>query len=110
MAEVGVLVPSLFLYAAVEAALRSLGHSPIRVAIGDEVLPSVVIVDLDATGAELVLSLAAKGVQVLAFASHAGAASWARLRQRGAVVLPKAVFFKKLPALLESSLGSSKAP
>ncbi|MGC8915758.1 MAG: hypothetical protein ACP5NF_02110 [Thermoanaerobaculum sp.] len=103
----GVLVPNLFLYATVEAALRSLGLTPVRVAVEQDASPpKVVIVDLDATGAELVVSLAAQGVQVLAFASHTGAASWARLRQAGAVVLPKGIFFRELPALLESSLAT----
>lgn len=105
MREVGVLVPNLFLYPVVEAAIRAVDARPKRVEPGERNVPSVVIVDLGAVSPQEVLELAASGVQVLGFGPHTQSAEWHALRAAGAVVLPKSAFFRELPRLLASALG-----
>jgi len=104
VAEVGFLVANLFLRPLVEAAIRSAGAKPVPWRPGDPP-PPVLVLDLSALAPEEVTNLAAAGVQVLAFGPHTQAHEWGALRRAGAVVLPKASFFEKLPQLLAAALG-----
>ncbi len=103
MREVGVLVPNLFLYSVVETAIRSVGARPVRVASSACRVPPVLVLDAEAVTPEQVLAWARSGVQVLAFGPHHRGQEWGDLRAAGAVVLPKARFFRELPTLLEKA-------
>lgn len=105
MLEVGVLVPNLFLYSVVEAAIRSLGAKPVRLERGTSHLPAVLLLDVEAVSGEQVLAWARSGVQILAFGPHRKSQEWKVLRMAGAVVLPKSRFFRELPSLLEKALA-----
>ena len=114
-ARVGVLVPNLFLRVPVDAAVRGAGAEPETVAgvAAAASAPRVLVVDLDALGAEpetAVRALVVQGKDVLAFGPHVKAQMLAACRAAGAVVLPRSVFLARLPELLAAALGPARPP
>lgn len=107
MAEVGFCVPNLFFRPLVEAAIRSASAKPVPWHPGQEPVPPVVVLDLEAIPPEAVAQLCACRVQVLAFAPHTKIGQWASLRRAGAVILAKSAFFAQLPQLLAKALEPS---
>ncbi len=113
--RVGVLVPNLFLRVPVDAAVRSAGAEPEAVAspAAAAAAPRVLVVDLEALGAEpevAVRRLVVQGKDVLAFGPHVKAQMLAACRAAGAVVLPRSVFLARLPELLAVALGPPRGP
>ncbi len=109
--RVGVLVPNLFLRVGVDAAVQAGGGQVVGLsgpAPAAAASCAVVIVDLDALGAEpapAIAALVAMGAPVLAFGPHVQGERLAAARAAGAVVLPRSVFLQRLPELLAAVLG-----
>ena len=112
-ARVGVVVPNLFLRWPVETAIRATGAQPVVVATLAEAANagcSVLVVDLDAVGAEaarVLGALAGAEITVLAFGAQVERERLAAARAAGAVALPRAAFLARLPELLAAAIRPS---
>jgi len=114
--RVAILVPNLFLFVPVEVAVRGAGAQPVTVGEPEAATREgcgVLVVDLDALGehaAPRLAPLCRSGVVVLAFGPHVEGQTLAAVRAAGAVVLPRAAFFPRLPELLDVALATAGRP
>ena len=102
--RVGLLIPNLFMRVPVEAAVQGRVAQVVALEGAASAAGSgcaVVIVDLDALGADpvaMVRSMVGRGTTVLAFGPHVEGERLAA----GAVVFPRSAFLERLPELLDT--------
>jgi len=106
--RVGLLIPNLFMRVPVEAAVQGRVAQVVALEGAASAAGSgcaVVIVDLDALGADpvaMVRSMVGRGTTVLAFGPHVEGERLAAVRAAGAVVFPRSAFLERLPELLDT--------
>ena len=104
MARVAAVVPDLFFASKVKETLTAAGHEVELVAAGAPVVADVLVVDLDAAGAEV----EAPGTPRLGFYSHVDVETRERAEAAGfELVVPRSRMAREMPALVTRLLGSS---
>jgi hypothetical protein len=105
LARVAAILPDLFFAAKVKETLTSAGHEVTTVLPGAPFDADVLVVDLDAAGAEVERPA---GTPSLGFYSHTEIATRARAEQAGFdLVVPRSRMAREMPALVDRLLGSA---
>ena len=104
MARVAAVVPDLFFASKVKETLTAAGHEVTTVPPGAPFEADVLIVDLDAAGADIERP---GGTPSLGFYSHVDVDTRTRAEQAGFdLVVPRSRMAREMPALVARLLGS----
>jgi hypothetical protein len=104
VARVAAVVPDLYFASKVRETLTAAGHDVTTVAPGAPVDADVLVVDLDAAGAEVAHPA---GMPSLGFYSHVDVETRARAEQAGFdLVVPRSRMAREMPELVARLLGS----
>jgi hypothetical protein len=105
VARVAAVVPDLFFASKVKETLAAAGHEVTTVDPGTPVQADVLVVDLDAAGADLE---APAGTPSLGFYSHVDVETRARAEAAGFdLVVPRSRMAREMPELVARLLGST---
>src|ERR1700704_5913783 len=104
MARVATVVPDLFFASKVKETLTAAGHEVTTVPAGAPFEADLLIVDLDAAGADVERP---PGTPSLGFYSHVDVETRARAEEAGFdLVVPRSRMAREMPALVARLLGS----
>ena len=105
MARVAAIVPDLFFASKVKETLTAAGHDVTIVSAEPPPETDLVVVDLDAAGAEVAVP---SGTPSLGFYSHVDVETRARAEQAGFdLVVPRSRMAREMPELVARLLGSA---
>jgi hypothetical protein len=107
VARVAAIVPDLFFASKVKETLAAAGHEVATVAPGAPVEADVLVVDLDAAGADVARP---PGIPSLGFYSHVDVETRTRAEQAGFdLVVPRSRMAREMPELVARLLDSGPA-